>query len=525
MAGARRLRAVFLYARRDNSFRKAFAPYLKSIQLEMLRDIDYFAIEETTDLTLARIATECDLVFLVLSMDLATAYQVRSGEFRRLTRYHVMKRLRILPIYYRQLTLSEKQNPFRNLEWAPGPDTPIESQSWNSPDEAYGRTAEQLRASCKEQQAYVDELENTWQSARGEDDIPAYAKFIETYPHSWVTKDAKRRRDELEEANLWAEAEARHTVAGYFDYLHKAPFNTHRFEAATRIQQLESDPAKDWLEALGQDQLVLYYRHKNRFGGGKHEAEANQRIDEHLGRSREERPAVDLKELQAPQAPTSVGGKTPVRLRPEDAHLPDTHPKLDLAPLDSSFLRIKAYQSLYTRELLAYETFGDHAEKLHQKLDDLEKELRWRVQAHLPTAGAVVLLFLSIVYSYLRVPVRLDYYQAFRTNTDEVANLALMVILTLLCAYFLFIWWRFLDKEIQFVKKARKTMPSLGVIARVSILIFDKDSARTSIEFFRKVEEKADKIFAKWPTDYLMQTRREVEAGFFKKLAQLGIKV
>lgn len=526
MASKRRLKAAFIHAQRDNSFRESFEPFIKSVQKQYLREVDYYTIEGVTDLALQRIGAELDVLFVAMSMDLLTTHIMTTGAFGQLIRYHFMNRLLIIPIHYRTLSLPENQNRFRNMEWAPGKEKPIESQTWDSPDQAYGAATEKIRGWCAERQEYIAELESNWEEARANDNIPSYAEFIKNYPHCWFVKDAKSRRDELEEKKLWDTALSKGTIEAYFNYLLKSPFNRNRFEAAEMIYTLEGDRDKNWKEAAKQDQLELYYQHKNRFGKGNTYQEANQRIDNILDRPKKPESEIVLRQLDSYKNQFRFSPAEAPR-HPADAPDPSIPQKeINLNKLDSSFMQIKALQHLWDKESLAYEAYGTHTLQLWQRLNKLTEELKNREYLHLTAFGLIGFMVVLVLYSVFPTPpLQYLFSRGFRGTTfDERVYLILIAAIAGVFTYSLLLWRYFLRGEMKFVKDAQSTMKSLSVLIRFYVLVKDIDSAQAIIRYFRKVENMVDKIFAKSPFDYLTQTSQTVKEDLAKVRKKIGVR-
>ncbi|GEM_PF-373751 len=86
----------------------------------------------------------------------------------------------------------------------------------------------------------ADEAAKAWDAARREDTLQAYVRFLERFPDSRQSDEARARADQLRESLAYRQALRRDTEEVYRAFLDHFPESSHRAEIEARIQAIEA---------------------------------------------------------------------------------------------------------------------------------------------------------------------------------------------------------------------------------------------------------------------------------------------
>ena len=464
------LEGLVLYSGKDVEFREHLEPYFKSLEIgSLVIGTKYHAVEEYDIFALDEAMEEYDLFFFLTSMDLLTHDLMQSTTVKKLIKYHHFKRVAILPIWLKEVM--PQDNLFGKIQAFPISGHPVTGKLWTSYDEAYVQIFKEIRLVCEEQREYRQKVDEAWRVTQKENEVVVYHDFLEKYPRSSYGQEDLKKKEQLQEEQLWKDAREAGDVKGYFKYLVESPLNKYRFSAALNIYEIEENDEINWKDATENRHPKLYYHYKNKFPKGAHVEEANKEIEEKLA--------------------------TYYQLN-----------KLEKEKLDANYLDRFAFENLDPTEIFALTTYTQHLTKLREGLDKLAKKLK--SDKMLPVLLiAVVFVFEFSVYTLLSRSGEVHLYFRRRGTLNPFTLLlaGLNIYLLIRC----YLWHVSLTQDETYVSKAINSLKSLSVLLKTSLINHEQGSVQTILKFSKMIEEKTASIKAKSFWTYLLQNPKDLE--------------
>jgi hypothetical protein len=133
--------------------------------------------------------------------------------------------------------------------------------------------------------AGCDRRESAWQDAREADTVAAYQSFIEDYPDSPQSEQARQRMRELQRAEQWERARGADSAEAYQQFVADFPEAPEAERARARFEELERERAWEDLRQSGDILALRDFAERHR--GEPVADQARQRIEELEAQARE----------------------------------------------------------------------------------------------------------------------------------------------------------------------------------------------------------------------------------------------
>lgn len=117
-----------------------------------------------------------------------------------------------------------------------------------------------------------------WDKARYNDKISSYEEFIILFPKSELKKSALERINEIKIDRFWEETRIRNTIEAYNDFILLYPNSKYESIAKEKLNTLIE--LKNWNEALSKNNLDEYYNFINKYPLSKYVEVAKSKIKE-----------------------------------------------------------------------------------------------------------------------------------------------------------------------------------------------------------------------------------------------------
>jgi len=125
-----------------------------------------------------------------------------------------------------------------------------------------------------------------WEQAQQEDTVAAYQSFVERYPDSPESQEARNRIQALRAERAWTDARQRNTAEAYRGFLEQFPDAAMSQEAQTRLQTLERETT--WQALAGSEDTAALRSFAEQYAGSSEAELARDRADELEAQARAE---------------------------------------------------------------------------------------------------------------------------------------------------------------------------------------------------------------------------------------------
>ncbi len=462
-----KLNAICFYAKKDRAIKQATEAYFDRFLHFYLQDLKYQEIDLLTKDQLEKLCTNVDLVVILYSVNVKR-YQIwNASTIKKVISKHQLKLLSAVCIVIDKFEPIE--NPLAKIPRLPNNHKPIESHYWTYLSSALNVVFQDLMPICREQMAEKAAVEKTWQDTLQVNEGESYQTFFESYPHSPYAELARKRYQEFEEKKLWEKTMASNRIHDYVDYLMADVLEVkpHRFFAAEKIAEMESDVHRRWQEVKQQGLMKLNYQFMNFFVEWNRKRLAEQRLSSLLGMD---------------------GGNTAVKQYAFEAHdsmyrqpFAYKKEKFDKKNLEVTYLDYLASRQRKSHEIVDYQVLITNYRHQVENVESILKGSQLK-RNNLVTLGVLIALIAFLLLPYL------DWiYRGF-----------------LLCGIAIFAGMCYLNLNVD-IKNLRKVLVSLktlSVLLRVALIKHDNQSVSTIMNFSRYTEQKAIEIKQKFTILY-----------------------
>ena len=183
-------------------------------------------------------------------------------------------------------------------------------------------------------------VEKHWQRAQEIHDVAAYEDFSERFKGCKYEGEAKKRRAELLEAELWGSAVAFDDIKHYLHYLKESPLMLHRVKAVERIIEIELALEQVKKDVEKNKDLGLLFDYKSRF-----------------------RKEMDIAWVQG-KIFTALG---------DAVRLDGNHPWVEA---ESQLLKIEVYKRCFPQESFTYSLLEEYVKNLSRALRVIRKKIK-----------------------------------------------------------------------------------------------------------------------------------------------------
>jgi len=124
-----------------------------------------------------------------------------------------------------------------------------------------------------------------WEMILKQNTLQGFVDFMETYPESKFTLNAKSKISILEEIEKWNVIAEENTILGYYNFIQNNPDSDFVSEAYKRIKELEESTL--WNEVKMKNTIGAYLEYKNSYPYGTHIKEVQETLGELIKHEKE----------------------------------------------------------------------------------------------------------------------------------------------------------------------------------------------------------------------------------------------
>jgi hypothetical protein len=466
------LEACVIYSERDAEYKDDLTAYLRLLRsYRLLGGVQYIEVGKLDVQQLTERLDGVDMVFFLVSIDLLTDDFFKSSLFKRILKFHQLKRLRVVPILVRECP--SYRDVFKKIPLVPPGGTPIAHSQWASRDNAYLEVFNSLTEICRQAGEYKTSLEEAWSDAEKTGTVESYSHFLKKHPYSLYARQARKAIDKMTEEHLWKEAVENDDVESYFHYLVNSPLNEYRYQAGGKIEEIEDDEERLWAVAQDSEQLELYFHYQNQFPKGKYVHQAKEIVREKL-------------------------------------KMPETEISGEDNAVESNYLMMTAFEQLDPSEIFSLQTYENYLSSLKYKEEELLKRLVSNKTAYpVLYLGFFLFEFMAyVVYNFMTTE------EGAGADTSGLGTLGWGVVITL-NAYILWRMYRsfaYMEKDIALLYKIVTYLKTLTTLLKVAFLTYDKQSAKNIVKFVALIEDRARVVNKKTVYSYLFPLEEHAES-------------
>lgn len=463
-----------MYAQEDEQVAMQLEPHLALLQRQdVISSFRLQAVQEAAkdNVDLNFIRKEVDVLVTLLSTSFLASDFGRPYLLSTLFQLNYYHTLLILPILVHPCDFG--QTPLQKLPIYPSNLLPIAAEYWDDAQQAFYVIITEIKLPLSEFKLKKEMLENAWEEARTTKSMSTLEGFLALYPYSKYQTQAKKRKNELLEEQLWQKALLQPTIENLLEYLKSAPFKYHRDEALDKIIGIEKNHDIAWKDAETNQTVAFLFDYKSRFPEGEHVEKAEKYLAELL--------SLPLDTQLNPKQLDHIFDK-------------ETTPKKYLT--QGYGLTYLAYQTLSAEEMLSYELLSEYIERVDAKLSEAAAQLsNWLNYLRLGVAGSSLMMLAYFVLSYLN-----GFYS---TQTEVILYYVLPLSVFGVIIYLLANVISQINSDASFCEEEQYLSERKNIDLKIAFITHDKKNIRAALIALWDIEQRADELIEKRLSAYL----------------------
>ncbi|NJL75169.1 MAG: hypothetical protein HC892_09170 [Saprospiraceae bacterium] len=350
---------------------------------------------------------------------------------------------------------------------------PIAAEYWDDAQQAFYVIMAEIKLPLSEFKLKKALLENAWQEVKTTKSMSTVEGFLSLYPYSKYQTQAKKRKNELLEEQLWQKALLQPTIENLLEYSKSAPFKHHRNEALDKIISIEKNHDTAWKDAEINQTIAFFFDYKSRFPDGEHVEKAEKY----------------LAELLSLPLDTQLNPKQLDQIFDEEAT-----PKKYLT--QGYGLTYLAYQTLSAEEMLSYELLSEYIERVDAKLSEAAFKLsNWLTYLRLGVASLILMVLAYLGLSYLN--------GFYGTQTEVILYYLLPLSIFGFVIYLLINLISQINSDASFCEKEQHLSERKNIDLKIAFITHDKKNIRAALIALWDIEQRADELIEKRLSAYL----------------------
>lgn len=268
---------LLLYQENDEVYKREIVQHLVKyldifkIKIEV-KSSNFTTVDEVSPHTIFNLCT----VIVLVSNNFHQSRFLQSQACKEIAKQYQYRNLEVIPVFIDQSTLIG--TPFQHI--APL-DSNLRSLSVLSVPELQ-QTLKAISLEIREQMLlkikHLERIKNRWKETLATNTIPAFTKFILTYPNSIYTTEANNKKEALIEHKLWQKAIGFDTIEHYLEYITNSKKQEHIKKATLKIAAIEKEENLIQADAENNNDLAVILKYKLKYRTAQDINELNNKV-------------------------------------------------------------------------------------------------------------------------------------------------------------------------------------------------------------------------------------------------------
>ncbi len=257
---------LILYSQKDEQYKHELHSQIRFfLGKGNVANFKYSSLEQSDPHTLQAdriINRHLALIYLV-SYDLIKSDFAISSNFSKLVGAHKLRQIQIFPIILDECDF--QITSLKDVSLLRSNKVPFSSLQKDRHMHIWRNIREELMDGILATMEYHRSIEDQWKQACKKNTPKSYLNFLQKYPYSKFSPQAKSIYERMREEELWKDAQLFKETYYYLQYIKSAPLGKYKSECIEKIIEIENNEEAARQDMYGNENLGIFLDYKYRF--------------------------------------------------------------------------------------------------------------------------------------------------------------------------------------------------------------------------------------------------------------------